>query len=219
MSRSWIAFRRLRPAPLAVAALASLLAAAGCADSDVKGRIDMGATRLILEQTGGPEGPWQVRTDAGAALVLQGARAARIEAAWSVGSHRAALLDIAESGCPARQTLLMTTEGGLQARPLGACGDRFVFTWNGRQLDGRQSGARDPLVLSFRDGALSGPVTQSSLTLRRSRAAASGARQPDLPPETVMLPPISRPVGEDVIPAPVGVSPSPGQAPGLPRAF
>lgn len=204
--------------------LGALALLAGCAVPEVKGLVHMPGTRIAVQAL--PEGGGhEVVVGESLRLALAEHRAARIEGVWAVGAHRLAVIDGATAACPARPYLVVAREAEGSLRPLGRCGDKFAFNWSAEQFTARQVNARDPMVWSFRDGVLSGPVAQSVLN-RRGRPAVperpAEAGEPngrEVTPQRdpIAVPPISRPVGEDVIPPPVGGGPLPSRPP--PRVF
>jgi len=244
-TRLWQATR------VALALLAGPAILAGCAAPDAKGLIQMPGSRIVLRQLPDTAG-FEVTVGEATKLSLPGHLNARIEAMWVSGATQLVLIDgatkaearIGGPACPSRPHLLLAKENQASIRPLGKCDDRFSYAWQGEQLTIRQLNARDPMIWTFRDGSLSGPVTQSSLT-RRGRPGSAPPAQ-DRPPEggggegggagrdgatpdvipreqgmrdPVAPPPVSRPVGEDVIPPPVGGGPLPPPAPRPPRLF
>lgn len=215
---------------------------AGCAMPDSKGLIQMPGSRIALRQLPDATG-FEVAVGETTRLPLPGQLDARIDGMWTVGASRLVVIDGPQKGeaagrpCTSRPLLLVARENQASLRALGKCEDRFAYGWTGDQWTARQLNARDPMVWSFRDGTLSGPVAQSVLN-RRGRnpqapertaeppaaepaardgagpaAPAEGSRDPVVPP------PVSRPVGEDVIPPPVGGGPLPRQSPRPPRIF
>lgn len=231
--------RAMRIALVLTAAPAML---AGCAMPDTKGLIQMPGSRIAVRQLPDAAG-YEVVVGETTKLPLPGQLDAHIDGMWTVGASRLVVIDGPQKGeaagkpCAARPLLLVARENQASVRALGKCEDRFAYGWTGDQWTARQVHARDPMVWSFRDGVLSGPVAQSLLN-RRGRAAAptperatevpavepvaregaspgpaEGGRDPAVPP------PVSRPVGEDVIPPPVGGGPLPNQSPRPPRMF
>jgi hypothetical protein len=229
---------------IALALMAGPAMLVGCAMPDTKGLIQMPGSRIGLQQLPDASG-YEVVVGEATRLPMPGQLNARIDAMWTVGGHRLVLIDGAAKGdvsgrpCPSRPHLLVARETQASIRALGKCDDRFTFTWAADQWTARQVNARDPMVWNFRDGVLSGPVAQSSLT-RRGRGSlperapeapagemagrdGAGAASPAVPAEMgrdpAAPPPESQPVGEDVIPPPVGGGPLPRQSPRPPRLF
>ena len=120
--------------------------------------------------------------------------------------------------------------------------------WSARLITARAASLRDPVNWVFQNGTLSGSATQSNLGARRGRAqppdrAAESERgaepergpnaepppdadraggpspEPPAPRNPMHPPPISRPVGDDVVPPPVGAGPLPGRPVQSPRLF
>lgn len=216
---------------LSLAGVAFLLA--GCATPEVKDIVQLGAPHIELLLA--PRESFALRVGKAPALPMTDYTSVRVEGAWVVGAHRLVLLQGATKQCRQLQTLVTVTEDTTaaqpaSARPLGGCEERFTITWTGEQLTARQIGARDPALWSFRNGTLNGPVPLSTLIGRRGRGAtALGAGSsnsgsgpmidaPDMVPPPPIVPPVSRPVGEDVIPPPVGGGPLPRRI-DAPRLF
>jgi hypothetical protein len=227
----------------ALALMAGPAMLAGCAMSDTKGLIQMPGSRIALQQLPNAAG-YEVVVGDGTRLPLPAQLDARIEAMWTVGATRLAVIDGPQRGeregqpCVSRPLLLLAREGHASIRALGRCGDRFSYTWSGEQWSARQTNARDPMLWSFRDGTLYGPVAQSVLNRRGRAPAAAQERAVEAPAaepaardgtpqampgegmrDPAAPPPVSRPVGEDVIPPPVGGGPLPGPSPRPPRLF
>lgn len=237
---------------IALALMAGPALLAGCAMPETKGLIQMPGSRIALRQLPDSAG-FEVAVGETTRLPLPGHMSARIEALWSIGATQLVLIDGATraearpggpavAACPSRPLLLLAKESQASLRPLGKCEERFGYALQGEVLTIRQLYVRDPMIWTFRDGGLSGPATQSSLTRRGRPGAApvperaadpaagevnggrdsggtdgrgpeAGDRDPAAPP------PVSRPVGEDVIPPPVGGGPLPQPAPRPARLF
>ena len=177
-------------------------------------------------------------------LPLRGHISARIEAVWVVGNHRLALISGATADCPHQETLLIAQEETGQLRPLGKCEDRYAATlagesWSARLITGRLTMPRDPTAWIFQNGSISGGAQPTLGTRRRPSqaerpseaergpdaerephlAAPETSASPQAAPAAPAPPPISRPVGDDVVPPPIGAGPLPGQSRPSPRLF
>jgi hypothetical protein len=226
------------------AALFSLIlpaALAGCGGVPaVKDVVQLSAPRVAVLQTTdahGDSSTLAIQLGDTPPLPLRGYAAARIEAAWIVGNHRLILLAGSTRECPRQETLLVAQGDRGQLRPLGNCQDRFAYNIADGQWSARQLNVRDPANFTFKDGNLTGPVLQSAMNVRRGRPTqpdrpaepalpaeagvqpADAQRDSPVPRNPVETPPVSRPVGDDVVPPPVGAGPLPGGAAPPPRVF
>jgi hypothetical protein len=234
--------------PRAFRRLAACLALAGCAAPAPRDSVQLGGARIVILQSVDDRGDGaaiSVQLGETKRLPLPGYLAARIEQVWTVGAYRLLLIAGTTKDCPRQESLLVTKDDAGQLGPLGKCPDRFAFTAVPEQWSARQLNARDPVNWTFKDGKLTGPVLQSAMNRPRPRpaqperppeadrpaepertgdalpAATTPAATPaaEAPPAPIRPPPVSRPVGDDVVPPPVGAGPLPGRATPAPRVF
>ena len=188
-----------------------------CATPEVKGVIQMSSSRIVLQQAP-DDGAYSVQIGESKNIPLPDVKSARIEGAWAIGQHRLVLITTTTKECARAETVLSVTDENAVLKPLGKCEERFTITSGADQLTARQNNARDPAIWTFLHGNLNGPVSLSVLNARRPRgsspaAGAERAADPTVPPA------VSRPVGDDVVPAPVGAGPLPRGPQRSPRLF
>jgi hypothetical protein len=177
----------------------------------------MSSSPIVLQQA--PEsGAFSLQIGDSKNIPLPDVKSARIEGAWAIGQHRLVLITTTTKECADTETLLSVTGENTVLKPLGKCEEHFTITSGADQLTARQDNARDPAIWTFLHGSLNGPVPLSVLNARRARGAspaagADRATNPTVPPA------VSRPVGDDVVPAPVGAGPLPGGSRQSPRLF
>ncbi len=224
--------------------LAGLLA--GCSNVAVKDSLQLSGPRIAVLQTTnerGEPGDIAIQVGQAAPIPLPGHNSARIEAAWVVGDHRLALITGSGKECPRQETLLVAQGTAAQLRPLGRCLERFMFTlageqWTARLISSRPPNPRDPPNWVFQNGSLSGGPpqlpgprrgrttqpdrpgeTDRAPDAERGTDTGTDAAHPAMPADPAQTPPISRPVGDDVVPPPVGGGPLPGRQAPSPRLF
>jgi hypothetical protein len=186
---------------------AALLLACAHQDTVASFQTQTGAIALRLSQTGG----YFVEISPHTVLPLEGYTAAHIESIWEAPSARLVVIAGRRSDCPMSYSLVVMKTDGASVTPIGDCGDTYHFTLGGGAFVIRLAGTGDQRVWIFENGALRGPIPVTTRVLRRRPHAtlanpASGADNP------MLLPQISAPVGNEVIPP--AVSHSGSKSPG-----
>jgi hypothetical protein len=157
-------------------------------------------------------GAYSVTVGATTSLSLDNYTSARICGIVAVPGANLVIISGADADCLQRYALVVAINGSASLHPIGECGDAYSFARDGDALDIRQSGVRDPIVWTFRDGELDGPTVE--ITPRPHHRRHASASHPidhtgDDPPEPA-APAVSPPVGDEVIPSPFGRSASSG---------
>ena len=159
---------------------------------------------ISLQQS--PEGRYSVAIGLRTSLALDGYTSAHLGNIWNLPRERVAVITGAAADCPLRTTLVVARSDTGSLHPIGECGDSFAFTRDGNGVAIRQTGVRIPKLWAFRDGTLNGPVIPAAS--RPARAAPEPPRPAETASDAMSPPAVSAPVGDEVIPVPVG---SPGQ--------
>jgi len=199
----WEAMQRLRPLFRVLIPWAAAALLLGCTHQDTVATFQTrtGAIALRVNQKGG----YFVEIAPHTVLPLEGYTAAHIESIWESPSARLVVIAGSRSDCPLGYSLVVMKADGASVTPIGDCGETYNFTLGGSTFVIRQTDARDRRVWIFEDGALHGPMLVTNRVPQRRPHAASAnpadsAENPLLPPQ------ISAPVGNEVIPPPVGRS-------------
>jgi len=207
----------------ALAGLAVPMLLAGCSIQEKGDVVSMAPDHLALLRTadaGGTPTSYAVQAGTSSPLPLPDHVAARITGAWALGTHRLAVITGATKECQYLETLVVIEGRKAQLRQLGKCQDRFAFWNTANQWTARQSNTRDPVLWSFLHGNLSGPTLLSATASRSGRPdGASRATETGSMPNAISPPTVSSPVGDDVVPPPVGAGPLPGRSSPSPRVF
>jgi len=136
-------------------------------------------------------------------LPLEGYTTAHIDSIWNWPGQRLVVITGAGADCRQRYTLVIADHDAGSLHAIGECGDSLGFTQDGGTLSIKQVGVRNPKIWVFRDGALNGPIIQTAS--RPSRAAPEPApRSAEAASDAIAPPVVSAPVGDEVIPSPVG---------------
>lgn len=246
-----------RGVAVAVGGLTAAGLLAGCGAARPVGVVDLGATHLVLQRTGGTPA-LSLRDGEAASAPLPDLTDARITQAWSVRDATLVLIEGSTAACPHASVLALARDGAVSVRRIGACNDQFAFGGDGRAVVLRTLHSRRPTIWRYAGGVLDGPLIMTAGPGRGRRAgAARGAGTPvepaaetlqaDLPKDRTSadaarqgtgegagssaagaademagmppLPSISRPVGDDVVPRPLGAGPLPAGASPPPAAF
>jgi hypothetical protein len=186
----------------AVGCLLSGLAA--CSAPHTIATFQTGDTTIALVQST-QDGGYAVSVGPHTSLPLGGYTSARVDSIWNMATTRLVAIIGADAGCKLRYTLVVAASDTASIRSIGDCGEAYSFARLGNALAIRQTDVRNPKVWTFVEGTREGLTVQIARPLAPSpRAAlthlgesASGATS---------LPPVSAPVGDEVIPSPVGGS-------------
>ena len=102
--------------------------------------------------------------------------------------------------CPLFYTLVSVSEGQASKTRLGACGASYTFELSDNRLIARSGGGRNFATWIFQNGSLAGPfmpppsLPKHRVPLRRGEVSYMLTTPPT----------VSKPVGDEVIPSPVG---------------
>jgi hypothetical protein len=193
----WI-LPRHRPI-LAIGCIAVLLAACVAGPRTMATFQTQDGTISLQQATSG--GAYSVSVGPHRSLPLDGYTSAHIDSIWNWPAKRLVVISGAGTDCRSRYTLVIAESDAGSLHAIGECGDTMGFAQDGNTIAIRQIGVRNPKTWNFRDGALSGPFTQTAARPSRppaSSRAAEGASDATSPPV------VSAPVGDEAIPSPVG---------------
>jgi len=176
----------------------------GCATDRTIARFQTGNQTISLEQSSKLAG-YSVRIGASDPLPLAGYTTAHIGSIWDLSRTRVAVITGATRGCTLRYTLLVLAGDKASLHPIGVCGETYSLTQEGQSLVIREDAPRARKVWTFHDGVLEGPLV---LQIRKEKPPqARAAEEPTGTASDVLSPPpVSPPVGDEVIPSPVGGS-------------
>jgi len=189
--------RRLRLPHMLCCASAML---AACTNQGTVAAFLTGSQTIALQQERNGSG-YYVSVSPKTKLPLDGYISATIASIWDTPSARLIVVTGASADCPHRYALIMATTSDASLQPIGECGEAYSFAQEGDEFAIRQSDARNGKSWIFKDGVLRGPIVQRSPVRKakaRSASTAEGSTNPMAPPS------VSLPVGDEVIPSPVG---------------
>lgn len=139
-------------------------------------------------------------------LPLDGYASAQIDSIWNMPRDRLVVITGAGKDCGVRTTLVVAQSDTGSLHPIGDCGDSYGFTQDGDTVSIRQIGAQSPKIWTFREGALNGPTTLVAARPSRAPPGATPSRAGEGVSDATLPPAVSAPVGDEVIPSPVGGS-------------
>ena len=151
-------------------------------------------------------GTYSVTVGPRTSLLLDGYTSARIDSIWNMPHDRLVVITGAGKDCGLRYTLVTAQSDTGSLRAIGDCGDTYGFTQVGTTVAIRQIGVRDAKTWTFMDGVLSGPTTPAAPRPSRPPAGATLSRSAEGASDARLPPAVSAPVGDEVIPSPVGSS-------------
>ena len=173
----------------------------GCATDRTIARFQTGNQMISLEQSSKLDG-FSVRVGAGDPMPLAGYTTAHIGSIWDLSRTRVAVITGATRACALRYTLLVLAGDKASLHPIGVCGETYSLMQEGQSLVIREDAPHARKVWTFRDGVLEGPLMLQIRKEKPSQARAAAGNAPDV----LSPPPVSPPVGDEVIPSPVGGS-------------
>jgi hypothetical protein len=138
-------------------------------------------------------------------LPLGGYTAAYIKSIWETPSASLVVIAGRRADCPLSYSLVVAKADGSSITPIGDCGETYTFAQDGSMFVIRQTQALDQRVWIFENGALHGPMLVALHRARR-RSHTEGTNPGRKVDNPILPPPISAPVGNEVIPQPVGSS-------------
>jgi hypothetical protein len=167
---------------------------------------------ISIEQVSaaGSHNTYAVRVGSHPVLPLEGYTSVHVDSIWNQSATSLVMLSGATDACPSRYTVVLATKTDASAHVIGDCGEIYRLAENDDGLTIRQDDAHAPKIWTLKDGVLDGPIIQQARKVKAAPARtavhsgeeAAGALAP---------PPVSQPVGDDVIPSPIG---QPGSANG-----
>jgi hypothetical protein len=190
------------PAKFALGCAVVVLAA--CAGPRTIATFQTGDGTISLQQSTS-DGGYSVSIAPRAPLPLEGYTSAHVDSIWTMSDARLIVIGGSGADCPSRYTLVIAANETASLHSIGDCGDTYSFARYGDILAIRQTGVRDPKLWIFKDGTLDGPTIQTARPSGPPRRAAA-ARPGDTVSDATSLPAVSAPVGDEVIPSPVGDS-------------
>ena len=155
---------------------------------------------------------YSVTVGPGTSLPLDNYTSAHIDSIWNVANAHLVVISGTSVDCRMRYALIIATTDAANLHSIGECGDAYSFAQDGDALAIRQTGVQNPMIWTFRDGVLEGPTVEIAHKSRHHRHTALShliepASDTPSPPEP---PAVSPPVGDEVIPRPVGRSAASG---------
>ena len=159
-------------------------------------------TISLLQATNG--GAYSVTLGPHTTLPLDGYASARIDSIWNMPRQRLVVITGAATDCRLRTTLVIAESDAGSLHTIGECGESYAFAQEGNTIAVRQIGVRNPKIWAFRDGVLSGPTIQAAARPSRPAPEPASPRASEGAIEATSPPVVSAPVGDEVIPAPVG---------------
>jgi hypothetical protein len=191
------------PANFAISCIAVLLAACATPRTMATFQTQDGTISLRQAPRGGN---YSVTVGPHASLPLDGYASAHIDSIWSMPRARLIVITGAGADCRMRTTLVIAQSDTGSLHAIGECGDTYSFAQDGSTITIRQTGVRNPKTWAFNDGVLSGPTTQVAVRPSRPPADPTPSRAAESASEARSPPAVSAPVGDEVIPSPVGTS-------------
>jgi hypothetical protein len=201
--------RLRRHTKFALACMAVVLTA--CATPRTLATFQTGDGTISLQQSAHGDN-YSISIGPHPSLPLDGYASAHIESIWDMSSARLIVVSGASTDCRLRYTLVIAAGDTASLHSIGDCGDTYSFARDGNALDIRQTGVPSPKLWTFKDGALDGPTIQVA---RPSRPASrpTSSRPGENSSDATSPPAVSAPVGDEVIPSPVGSSVPAGSQP------
>jgi hypothetical protein len=189
--------------------IAVLLAA--CATPHTLATFRTGEETISLERSA-EGGKYSVTVGPGTSLSLDNYTSAHIDSIWNIANAHLIVITGTSADCHMRYALVIAAADTARLHSIGECGDAYSFAQDGDAVAIRQTGVENSTIWTFRDGVLDGPTVEVAHISRHRRHAASphliehasGAASSPEPPA------VSPPVGDEVIPPPVGRSASSG---------
>jgi hypothetical protein len=137
-------------------------------------------------------------------LPLEAYTTAHVDSIWNLPGERLVVITGAGTDCRMRYTLVIAEHDGGSLHTIGECGDSLDFVQEGNTVAIRQVGVRNPKTWTVSNGSLSGPTVQTAVRAPRPAPDATPPRSAEAASDATAPPVVSAPVGDEVIPAPVG---------------
>jgi hypothetical protein len=185
----------------AIGGIAALLAACAAPPSIATFQTQDGTISLLQATNGGV---YSMSLGPHTTLPLDGYASARIDSIWNMPRQRLVVITGASTDCRLRTTLVIAEGDAGSLHAIGDCGESYAFAQEGNTIAIRQIGVRNPKIWAFRDGALNGPTIQVAARPSRPAPEPTSPRTSEGAIEATSPPVVSAPVGDEVIPAPVG---------------
>lgn len=192
----------------------------GCSGPRTVATFETGGRTISIEQTAGAgsHNLYAVRVGPQTLLPLEGYTSVHIDSIWNQSSTALVVISGATDACSFRTTLVLVTGTDASTHAIGDCGDVYHLVQNDDGIIIRQNDVHAPKIWTLKDGVLDGPIV---LQARKVKAAPvrTGARPGEEAAGALAPPPVSSPVGDDVIPSPIGHSGSAGSQHNEPPLF
>jgi hypothetical protein len=159
-------------------------------------------TISLLQSANG--GTYSVTVGPRTSLPLDGYTSAQIDSIWNMPHGRLVVITGAGTDCRLRYTLVLAQSDTGSLRSVGECGETYGVAQDGSTIAIRQTGVRNPKIWTFRDGVVSGPTTQVAARPSKPPPDPTLSRAAEVARDARAAPAVSAPVGDEVIPAPVG---------------
>lgn len=193
--------RPILPLGLAVGCIAALVTGCVAGPRTVATFQTQDGTISLQQSTTG--GAYSVSVGPRTSLPLDAYTSAHIDSIWNWPGKRLVVISGAGTDCRPRYTLVIAEGDAGSLHAIGECGDTLGFAQDGATVAIRQVGVRNPKIWTFRDGALSGPFTQTAARPSRPAAEPASSRAIEGASDATSPPVVSAPVGDEVIPSPV----------------
>jgi hypothetical protein len=139
-------------------------------------------------------------------LPLEGYTSARVESIWNMSQTTLAIISGGSGDCRLRYTAVVAFRQTARIYSIGDCGGAYNLAQDGDAISIRQTGIHNDRVWILRNGVLEGPIAQTAPSKRRRNSSPRGV---EAAPQLV-VPPVSKPVGAEVIPSPAA-APGPSE--------
>jgi hypothetical protein len=187
---------------LAVGCIAALVAGCAAGPRTMATFQTQDGTISLQQSTSG--GTYAVSVGPRTSLPLDGYTSAHIDSIWNWPGKRLVVISGAGTDCRSRYTLVIAEGDAGSLHAIGECGDTLSFAQDGNTVAIRQIGVRNPKIWTFRDGALNGPFIQTAARPSRPAPEPVSSRAVEGASDATSPPVVSAPVGDEVIPSPVG---------------
>lgn len=162
-------------------------------------------TTISIEQTVGTRSHnlYAVRVGPQTLLPLEGYTSVHIDSIWNQFPTGLVVISGATDACALRTTLVLVTRTDASTHVIGDCGEVYHVAQSDDGITIRQDDVHAPKIWTLKDGVLDGPIVPQA-----GKVKAAPVRTVTHPGEeaagALVPPPVSHPVGDDVIPSPIG---------------
>jgi len=183
----------------------AFLLLSACSGTRTVAMFQTGKETISIEQAvgTGSHNLYAVRVGPQTLLPLEGYTSVHIDSIWNQSPTGLVVISGTTDACPLRTTLVLVTKIDASTHVIGDCGDVYHLAQNDGGITIRQEDVHATKIWTLKDGVLDGPVVQQA---RKVMAAPfrTGAHLGEEAAGALAPPPVSHPVGDDVIPSPIG---------------